>query len=461
MAKRKHSRSRSGWSLASDGRGHDVWGILFVLLGLVAALGTYADAAGALGEGVDDFFGWCIGLLRVFVPIACVIAGYRLMRGPGEHSRGETPGTLVGGLLSIVAIAGLSHVFGGHPSIDEGADALGDAGGVLGVAVGEPLRSGASIYGAVLILGAVGLIGGVLFTGISMSSVLDALGTVVSPLRERVVGGVQGLFRVDDGRASDDDEELDDEEVEEVDDGEAALDEGDDVDPEADDEIEVEVPEVEAYDEEYDEDAEHEEDGEYDEYDEEDEEGEYDEEEGEEDDEEEERPKVVWKLPPMSLLKRSGGREIDRAAVRDRGRLLERALAEHGVQTRLVGMVVGPTVTRYELELGPGVKVSRVTSLHRDIAYAMASPDVRILAPIPGRQAIGVEVPNEQREIVALGDILASAEARNATHPLEVAVGRDITGKAIMMNLANMPHLLIAGATGAGKSSCINSLITS
>jgi DNA segregation ATPase FtsK/SpoIIIE, S-DNA-T family len=131
------------------------------------------------------------------------------------------------------------------------------------------------------------------------------------------------------------------------------------------------------------------------------------------------------------------------------------------VETRLVGMVVGPTVTRYELELGPGVKVAKVTSLHKDIAYAMASPDVRILAPIPGRQAIGVEVPNVKRQVVALGDILASEEARRAKHPLEVAIGRDINGRAILANLARMPHLLIAGATGAGKSSCINSLITS
>ncbi|MDP9020708.1 MAG: DNA translocase FtsK, partial [Actinomycetota bacterium] len=130
-------------------------------------------------------------------------------------------------------------------------------------------------------------------------------------------------------------------------------------------------------------------------------------------------------------------------------------------ETRLAGMTVGPTVTRYELELGPGVKVARVTSLHRDIAYAMASPDVRILAPIPGRSAIGVEVPNQQRHLVAVGDILASGEAIRATHPCEVALGRDIAGRAVMANLAEMPHILIAGATGAGKSSCLNSVITS
>jgi DNA segregation ATPase FtsK/SpoIIIE, S-DNA-T family len=113
------------------------------------------------------------------------------------------------------------------------------------------------------------------------------------------------------------------------------------------------------------------------------------------------------------------------------------------------------------LELAPGVKVNRVTNLSHDIAYAMASPDVRILAPIPGRSAIGVEVPNRQRQLVTLGDILSAPEARDATHPLEVGLGRDIAGRAHMLNLAILPHVLIAGATGAGKSSCINSLVTS
>ncbi len=169
----------------------------------------------------------------------------------------------------------------------------------------------------------------------------------------------------------------------------------------------------------------------------------------------------AWTLPPMDLLGRSEGQDIDRATVEKTGRQLEHALAEHGVETRLIGVVVGPTVSRFELELGPGVKVNRVTSLHKDIAYAMATPDVRILAPIPGKQAIGVEVPNVRRQIITVGDLLYSEEAARATHPLEVTLGRDITGRTVMANLAKMPHLLVAGQTGSGKSSCINSMLTS
>jgi S-DNA-T family DNA segregation ATPase FtsK/SpoIIIE len=171
--------------------------------------------------------------------------------------------------------------------------------------------------------------------------------------------------------------------------------------------------------------------------------------------------KTGWKLPPLNLLLRSEAQEIDKKAVEERGRVLEAALASHGVETRLVGMTVGPTVTRYELELGAGVKVARVTSLHKDIAYAMAAIDVRILAPIPGRSAIGVEVPNHSRHLVSLGDLLSTPEAKKAVHPLEVAIGKDIAGRAVLMNMATMPHLLIAGATGAGKSSGINCLVTS
>jgi S-DNA-T family DNA segregation ATPase FtsK/SpoIIIE len=168
-----------------------------------------------------------------------------------------------------------------------------------------------------------------------------------------------------------------------------------------------------------------------------------------------------WKMPPISLLSRKAAKPIDRRLIEKGGAALEATLGQFGVQAQLVGMTVGPTVTRYELELAPGVQVKKVTSLSHDIAYAMASPDVRIIAPIPGRSAIGVEVPNVQRQLVNLGDILDSEEVVKASHPLEVGLGRDIAGRACTINLATMPHLLIAGATGAGKSSCINSLITS
>jgi S-DNA-T family DNA segregation ATPase FtsK/SpoIIIE len=169
----------------------------------------------------------------------------------------------------------------------------------------------------------------------------------------------------------------------------------------------------------------------------------------------------AWKLPPANYLIRTGAQAIDRAEVEARGRTLEESLASHGVETKLVGMTVGPTVTRFELELGAGVKVARVTSLQRDIAYAMAAIDVRILASLPCRSAFGVEVPNHTRQLVSLGDILSGPEAKSATHPLDVAIGKDIAGRAVFLNLATTPHLLIAGATGAGKSSGINCIITS
>jgi S-DNA-T family DNA segregation ATPase FtsK/SpoIIIE len=167
----------------------------------------------------------------------------------------------------------------------------------------------------------------------------------------------------------------------------------------------------------------------------------------------------VWRLPPRALLRRSRARGPDERELDRLGKVLVEALASHGVVTRLVGRTVGPTVTRYELELGPGVKVARVTSLSRDIAYAMAAADVRILAPIPGRSAIGVEVPNRRRELVTLGDVLASPEGASMRHPLEVALGRDVAGRTVVVNLAEMPHVLISGATGSGKSSCINSML--
>ncbi len=168
-----------------------------------------------------------------------------------------------------------------------------------------------------------------------------------------------------------------------------------------------------------------------------------------------------YRLPPLDLLDVGGGEEQNRRHLEETANQLEDTLRQHGVDARLTKIVPGPTVTRYEIELAPGVKVNRVSNLSHDIAYALATPDVRLLVPIPGKSAIGVEVPNRRRRLVSLGDILRSDEAARATHPLTVGLGMDISGRPVMLNLAELPHVLIAGATGAGKSSCINSIVTS
>ena len=166
-------------------------------------------------------------------------------------------------------------------------------------------------------------------------------------------------------------------------------------------------------------------------------------------------------LPPVKLLKLGNSVSTSKKLLQETAKDLTNLLKEHGVEAELTNVVPGPTVTRYEIELAPGVKVSKVTSLSHDIAYALATPDVRLLAPIPGRSAIGIEIPNRQRKLVSLGDVLSSQEAKKAEHPLNIGLGLDISGKPRLLNLAELPHVLIAGQTGAGKSSCINSIVTS
>lgn len=170
----------------------------------------------------------------------------------------------------------------------------------------------------------------------------------------------------------------------------------------------------------------------------------------------------AYKLPDLSTLKRSpAGNTLDEASLAETGRVLEATLRQFDVDATLSGVTPGPTVTRFEVELAPGVKVAKVKGLSDDIAYALAAERVRIQAPIPGKSAIGFEIPNRQRQLVTLGDILSSSAAKAAQHPLECALGKDIAGRPVTINLAQMPHLLIAGTTGGGKSSTINSFVTS
>ena len=462
--------SREGLSRLIGRQADDVWGLVLLLIAVLVALGVYSDGlAGPAGRAVDRMAADAVGWARLLLPILIGCVGWVLIREvhprrapirpPEERVVRPPVRVTVGAAIMLLAVAGVIEEV--HRPAHWGGviSHLRHSGGLVGMGVAGPIRAGLGSWGSALVLVVLVLIGVLVLTGTSARRALTVAGAGVGVMAHgasvmaRWLAAAperaerrRALYRHPASPA--------------LYDGEADTGTGTDTGdeeapaprsrrrkrPQAEDGTEPVPGEVEP------------------------------------------EPRVpvpmqlppdspdpeqlsislgpaaepgTWRLPPIALLKRSKAAEIDRKLIETMGHTLEDALAAHGVETRLVGMTVGPTVTRYELELGPGVKVAKVTNLQKDIAYAMAAADIRILAPIPGRSAIGVEVPNQQRQLVAVGDILASAEAHAATHPLEVAVGRDIAGRPVLENLATMPHILIAGATGAGKSSCINSLITS
>jgi len=441
---------------AISGRENELGAIAAFAVGLLIALAVYFKLAGPVGRGADDALGAVMGWGRYLLTFVAAAIGVALLRGDSTPS--GTKFALGWGGVGIAAL-GLLHVFRG-PDGYTGLDELSRAGGWIGALFGQTLDSLLGTIGATLVLVAVGLGGALLITTLSIvgayGSVRDIMGRLLARLRAGVRAAADDLGslrsdREDDAVGStasgvviepgfaplipapaDDDHDDNDHDDEEDD-----VDTDDERDPTPipaatgvrkpslppiDPSIPVKQGELDV---------------------------------------KVAQPRGDWELPPSSFLVRTGAQSIDEAEIDRRGRILEDSLSSHGVEVRLVGRTVGPTVTRYELELGPGVKVARVTSLQKDIAYSLAAVDVRILAPIPGRSAIGIEVPNSSRQLVALGDLMNSAEAKAASHPLDVAIGKDISGRSVFLNLSTTPHLLIAGATGAGKSSGINCIITS
>ena len=417
----------------------DLWIVAIIVVGFFVALAD-VGALGPVGRTISRALADLLGIGRFALAIVLLALGVALVWGKIEFDRARASWGVVFGLISISGIADLA---GGRPGLHATSKVLGHDGGWLGVAIGGGLSKGLGVAGAVVVLLAIFVIATIVTTGLGLRALLVGGGAFLRGLGRLLTRWWMSRPKQERVDAADDGEMIAISPVVEPA-GEsgpelyASNEYGDDDDAEYGDDEDVE-------------------DG-------------FDYEEEEESDPLEEVAPArtahvavpsAWELPSLSLLQRTKDQKLDRSTTDAAGEELVDALGAHGVETTLVGYTVGPTVTRFELELGAGVKVSQVTSLNKDIAYAMASPDVRILAPIPGRSAIGVEVPNRQRSLVALGDLLVSEESIAATHPLDVPLGRDISGRTVVVNLGEMPHVLISGATGAGKSSAMNSIIMS
>lgn len=391
----------------------DVWGLILVVLSLLVVL-AFFDLAGPVGEGFESGSRFLFGVWRFAVPVALAGIGIALIVGkPRDGARR----LVVGGVTTFIGTLALFHLLTGAIAFRTSVDMVSERGGAVGSLIAFPLRRVLGHWGAFVVLAASIGMGVLIMTRTSVRELFSGL----AELARRVRRMTSQLFGA--GRGERVQQRVASPPVVPKPRGKHAK--PSEPKPPKTKKAAAKKPS---------------------------------------------QPPVEvtvdlsdgdYQLPPLSLLDGGTGGEVNKKYLEETARQLEDTLLQHGVDATLTKIVPGPTVTRYEIELAPGVKVNRVSNLSHDIAYALATPDVRLLVPIPGKSAIGVEVPNTKRRLVSLGDILGSAEATRPAHPLTVGLGMDISGQPRLLNLSELPHVLIAGATGAGKSSCINSIVTS
>jgi DNA segregation ATPase FtsK/SpoIIIE, S-DNA-T family len=436
-------------------------GLGFALIGLaiVVAAREWWSFNGAVGDVIHAVVAGTFGRVAYAVPLALLFLGVRLLRAPQDEAANSRIGIGLGALA--FSASGLVHVARGIPTPPQGADLMRDGGGIIGFLASSPLEAAVSVYGTVPILLMLGFFGLLVMTATPVHMIPTRLGELRDHLLHRGVAADQAdqAVEVHDkprrrrrGAADPDGPMVGDVAFEQA--AQVASDGrrlrpgekrptspgvlapssarepgGAAQSPAVDVKAPLEAPPTTPLPQRVEQLA--------------------------------LAGDVTYTLPDNALLE-PGSPHKTRSAANDRVvESLTEVLDQFEIDAQVTGFTRGPTVTRYEVELGPGVKVERVTALSRNIAYAVASADVRILSPIPGKSAIGIEIPNPDREKVSLGDVLRSQAARGNEHPMVMGVGKDVEGGYVVANLAKMPHLLVAGATGAGKSSFVNSMITS
>lgn len=430
----------TGGAARSIGRARDIEpghrrdGVALVLLGLavVVAAGSWFHAARPVGVWVDVVLRILIGSAVVLLPIVLVATAIVLMRTqPNPDTR---PRLILGSSLIASSFLGLRHLWAGSP---ETPALRGHAAGFIGFAIGGPLSDGLTAWIAAPLLFIGALFGLLLLTGTTVREVPDALRHIFGTrLFQRHYLEDHEYDQGCDDFAGDDADTV---EVAREDFSDGYYDEvplGPESCPPADDDVPT-VPEPAVG-------------------------------RGRKRSPKKQDTQVLdrvvegpYTLPSLDLLVAGDPPKKRSAANNHMAAAIGEVLTQFKVDAAVTGCTRGPTVTRYEVELGPGVKVEKITALQKNIAYAVATESVRMLAPIPGKSAVGIEVPNTDREMVRLADVLTAPSTRRDHHPLVIGLGKDIEGDFISANLAKMPHLLVAGSTGSGKSSFVNSMLIS